>query len=700
MKESNKREKEDVLNAIRQYLKVNKISTIKDWYKKGNQGKISKSYVSKKKIDEFCGGIVKALEEIFPNDDVLPWCFIRMPIGYFEVKDHRNKYIKWLYKELKLKSLEDWYKVKERDFSNNKGGTLLNKFNSQELIEETYDYVFEWGKKSHVSANKTKDKNYQKWRIKQSMKEQGISFSRQSLIDLDVAKIRDYKGGKSFLHYYDSFPDCLIKVFPEMHFKISEFSMKGTHYSNKNIISANDILERVRRYLDIREIKTIQDWYKLADLTDLANYVLPVEIKLFFKDIFEVLEKYFFKGINIYPWYMKKVPEGYWDSKDNRVKYILWLYTKLNLTSYDDWYSVTEQEFKDNRGGSLRQFGITIKQLLDEAYPDKEFEEWDRENLPNGVTENIIYQRIIVERALREKNLSITKEVLLTIEEKIIRGCKGGARVLSHYETYIHCLIHLFPEMNLNHLDFNKKGRGFWNDKNNFKPAIIRMCESCGYFRLEQYYEIRCEDFQNHGLYAILDFYNHSPKAAIIDIFGDEYDFDPAKFTFKSKTQQRAYYLIQCIFSDPDEIIELDYKHKNMRFKNTNRPMELDIYLPNKNFAIEIQGKQHREEVPLWGSLEKIQDRDRQKKKRCKDLGIQLIEIHDNEWDGTVKGFLKFLFENGVLIDFDSNKFLERLKLGGLFNDCMKEDNAETFGFFEEEPSSVRKGWQNLMRNS
>ena len=49
MKESNKREKEDVLNAIRQYLKVNKIRTIKDWYKKGNQGKISKSYVSKKK---------------------------------------------------------------------------------------------------------------------------------------------------------------------------------------------------------------------------------------------------------------------------------------------------------------------------------------------------------------------------------------------------------------------------------------------------------------------------------------------------------------------------------------------------------------------------------------------------------------------------------------------------------------------------
>lgn len=59
--------------------------------------------------------------------------------------------------------------------------------------------------------------------------------------------------------------------------------------------------------------------------------------------------------------------------------------------------------------------------------------------------------------------------------------------------------------------------------------------------------------------------------------------------------------------------------------------LELDIFLPQFNIAIEINGKMHYEFVEYFHhtqkNFQKQRIRDRQKRLKCQELGIQLIEI-------------------------------------------------------------------------
>jgi hypothetical protein len=57
----------------------------------------------------------------------------------------------------------------------------------------------------------------------------------------------------------------------------------------------------------------------------------------------------------------------------------------------------------------------------------------------------------------------------------------------------------------------------------------------------------------------------------------------------------------------------------------TNKMLELDIYLPDKKLAFEYNGD-------YWHSTDDIKYRDNQKKIQCRNNGINLITIFENEW--------------------------------------------------------------------
>lgn len=83
-------------------------------------------------------------------------------------------------------------------------------------------------------------------------------------------------------------------------------------------------------------------------------------------------------------------------------------------------------------------------------------------------------------------------------------------------------------------------------------------------------------------------------------------------------------------------IMKLFSKYKILR---NYRPdwlngLELDIYIPELKLGFEYQGKQHYYPVEAWGGLEaliKVQERDREKKKICENLKIELIIIDYTE---------------------------------------------------------------------
>src|SRR5690242_14852154 len=71
--------------------------------------------------------------------------------------------------------------------------------------------------------------------------------------------------------------------------------------------------------------------------------------------------------------------------------------------------------------------------------------------------------------------------------------------------------------------------------------------------------------------------------------------------------------------------MHMNFKHKKMIFPNTNREMELDIYLPKLRIAFEYQGEHHYITTAMYGTPDQQQLRDQQKLEACEANGITLV---------------------------------------------------------------------------
>src|SRR5690349_19831418 len=69
-----------------------------------------------------------------------------------------------------------------------------------------------------------------------------------------------------------------------------------------------------------------------------------------------------------------------------------------------------------------------------------------------------------------------------------------------------------------------------------------------------------------------------------------------------------------------------DYEHPELFF-SSGRRMQLDVYIPNEQLALEYQGEQHFYDAYNIGPQWNYQQRDQEKRLACKKHGITIIEI-------------------------------------------------------------------------
>jgi hypothetical protein len=77
---------------------------------------------------KYGNSVVKMLENLFPGQEWLPWKY-NCPKEFWGNVNNQRKYLDWLGIQINVKEMSDWYKIARKDFIENDGRYLLNKYN-------------------------------------------------------------------------------------------------------------------------------------------------------------------------------------------------------------------------------------------------------------------------------------------------------------------------------------------------------------------------------------------------------------------------------------------------------------------------------------------------------------------------------------------------------------------------------------------
>jgi hypothetical protein len=65
------------------------------------------------------------------------WMFSRVPHGFWDAPENRQRYVRWLGEQLGFRCSEDWYQIRGDDLKNSYGGSLIVRFGSYfNLLQE------------------------------------------------------------------------------------------------------------------------------------------------------------------------------------------------------------------------------------------------------------------------------------------------------------------------------------------------------------------------------------------------------------------------------------------------------------------------------------------------------------------------------------------------------------------------------------
>ena len=328
---------------------------------------------------------------------------------------------------------------------------------------------------------------------------------------------------------------------------------------------------------------------------------------------------------------------GYWENKENIDKFFSKLKEKYNLNTPEDWNSITQKHIQSNGGRTLLP-KYSMYELKCMACPDGKsiFTNPPQSSGYWETKENIL--QFLYELKSRY-NLNTPEDWNLITTNQI--QSNGGSRLLAKYSIYeLKCMA--CPE---GKSIFNKpkqsKPSEYWEDETNRNQFFLKLKSK-------------------YHLHSPLDWKRLSQSQIISQggnwLFNGKNDYSKIKIQFESpnkdkitsipikelitdsiskRSSQRWLFLqVQKLFPN-DEIVE-DYFHSDIS-RESGKTVQFDVFMIQRNIAIEYHGKQHYEDIPSgFCNVDAYKYRDIEKVKLCSKHGIQLIIIPywwDNKLD-------------------------------------------------------------------
>jgi len=200
------------------------------------------------------------------------------------------------------------------------------------------------------------------------------------------------------------------------------------------------------------------------------------------------------------PWLQGRVPNGYWDERENRVCYLRWLGHECGFLKPDDWYQARKHQFQKTGGGGLlrNEYRSSVMRAVQDYLPGYDWKPWLFGGAPNG------FWKVRENRCQYLDWLAQQLGIQETQGWYSVTGADffhhhGGGLLNNEYKGSVQALLLNYrPDFEWKAWCFASVPQSYWNKPDNRLAYLRWLGEKCGYHTEEDWRRVRRGDFYAH----------------------------------------------------------------------------------------------------------------------------------------------------------------------------------------------------------
>eukprot|EP01114_Cavostelium_apophysatum_P021760 TRINITY_DN7678_c1_g1_i3.p1 TRINITY_DN7678_c1_g1~~TRINITY_DN7678_c1_g1_i3.p1 ORF type:complete len:362 (-),score=85.74 TRINITY_DN7678_c1_g1_i3:265-1350(-) len=287
---------------------------------------------------------------------------------------NQRSFLDLLAKKLNIRDLDDWYKVKKKDFVENGGQALLNNYyggSVSKAITTLYpDHVWKLHRFENVPRNYWADPKNRRSFFEDIAKGCNVK-ERSDWYRVSKNEIKRQGGSRLLQLYSDSPSKALIASFPEYDWKIHEFnSAPLNHWSS---------LQNRRKFFDDLahrlNIKSFEDWYNVSE-ADVSQNGGAGLLRSHYNGSHVKALVAIYPEHDWQPWRFAKTPVDYFVDVENQRLFMNHVAKLKNVKHSNDWKHVSKEFIRSVGGESLLiRYKGSLLSMLQKIFPEEIFDE-------------------------------------------------------------------------------------------------------------------------------------------------------------------------------------------------------------------------------------------------------------------------------------------------------------------------------------
>lgn len=236
-----------------------------DWYKV-TQTDMSR-HGGSSLITYYYGSVSKALNDIYPEHNWIPWKFPSVNDGIWQDVTKHKEFFDWLGVKLGYKCIDDWYNITSREIHQNGGDGLMQGFAGSPYLvlskvypqHEWLPWRFAGGVPKHYWQDMSKRVQFFEWLGRQ------LGYKEmEDWYDLSHQHVFQFAPGLLVNYYKNSPFKALQDVYPQYNWKFWRMKYGPKGYWKQFKQNKTQQKEMIEYLADVLSIKQMSDWYRVS----------------------------------------------------------------------------------------------------------------------------------------------------------------------------------------------------------------------------------------------------------------------------------------------------------------------------------------------------------------------------------------------------------------------------------------------------